>query len=137
MYPPFFQATLWTFLSTSLAQAGQPEKAEVALAESQRLAKHLCSKHVHLWWFLGPFPVGMPEVDGDPVGDLRQPSFSRQYYSELGEGDGVVKWQRRRGGPEGEVEVTPAVDWNDVVGAARGAARALAGFSMQRAGLPT
>lgn len=78
----------------------------------------LCSQHIHQWWFLGPFPCSMSEMDGDPVAALGGPNMvarNQQVYSELVLG-GEVSWQLLPHSRAGEVLLQPSVDWNDLMG---------------------
>lgn len=66
------------------------------------------------WDYIGPFPVGKTEFDGDPVAqDVRQgpPAIQSSYSSELVPG-GKVQWRRVRADGAGRVQINhPAVDW--------------------------
>jgi len=76
------------------------------------------------WDFLGPFPVGKTEVDGDPVaafGGIRalyakSPSerAKAEFPSELGVG-GKAAWGKLSRDPtSGRMAVQPRVDWNGI-----------------------
>ena len=69
--------------------------------------------------YIGPFPSGKTELDGDPVGafggPLRAPNGSTTLYrSELVAG-GVVKWTSLSMDSAGAAALSPRVDWNPLV----------------------
>jgi len=69
------------------------------------------------WDFLGPFPVGKTEIDGDPTAAFgtiqEQHETPRTYTSELVVG-GKVEWSRIEANG-GEVSIQPPVNWNAIV----------------------
>lgn len=74
--------------------------------------------------FLGPFPVGRTELDGDPceaaggivsLYNSRQfPTRSTRIVSELVPG-GYVSWDTLRADPNGNFALSPKADWNALV----------------------
>ena len=109
----------WAQLGSAYHEAGDLSKAQGFFAEAKRLVGGACARHVHDWHFLGPFPIGKQEQDGDPVAALggihNVPVGSGTYYSEYGAG-GRVGWTAFRADSAGAVAIQfPHIDWNDLV----------------------
>lgn len=59
---------------------GYLEEEAVAL----KAARGGPSKFVTHWWYLGPFPIGKHEIDGDPAANsMQHPSIDTLLYSEV------------------------------------------------------
>jgi hypothetical protein len=73
--------------------------------------------HIRSWDFLGPFPIGKGELDGDPLapygGIWKIPRQDKtQYYSELAT-SGKISWTKLPVHAGGAVQIQPAgIDWN-------------------------
>ena len=99
--------------------AGDESRAQTLFAEAKGLAGHVCTRHVHVWHFLGPFPIGKMEQDGDPVaargGIQNVPVGVGSYHSEYGR-NGRVGWTTFKGDHKGSVNFQfPQVNWNELV----------------------
>ncbi|XP_052766387.1 uncharacterized protein LOC128207480 isoform X2 [Mya arenaria] len=113
---------LLTTLGSLYTQQGKIAVAKKFFKHAKSLSgKH--SEYIKEWSFLGPFVIGKPEVDGDPVeafGGIRLAARSRlkknvKFYSELVPG-GEIQWsQIKQAGPNSAVQVWPKVNWNELV----------------------
>ena len=81
------------------------------------------SDYVTQWHFLGPFPIGKIEVDGDPVesfGGIQNVAKDRykknvKFFSEIVD-NGEVSWQIYKQRTKDEMlQISPKVNWQDLV----------------------
>lgn len=112
---------LWTALGQLYFGRGEVNRGNKCFKEASKISGKLVG-HVPLWHFLGPFQIGKPEVDGDPVETLSGiktascQRYNRNYiaYSELVNG-GEIKWSKISPKENGVVSVSPKVDWSTLV----------------------
>ena len=113
---------LWSMLGESFNVLGKTKAANTCFKEATKHAGKL-SKFIQTWHFIGPFIIGKPEVDGDPLeewGGVKNVSMFRWekkfvLYSEL-VSQGEITWmeinQHRASEP---VAIVPNVNWNELV----------------------
>lgn len=119
--------SLWSLLAHALnqldgeSQPGRLELTQRAFAEAKKV-DGVVPPVIKEWNFLGPFPIGKTEVDGDPVAHfggahqaLKQSlEIKHIYRSELVSG-GTLSWTKLKADKNGQVHVSPAVNWGDLV----------------------
>ena len=111
--------TLWTYLSELYMEEKAKKNAQFCQKKAHKKSKAFIQSKS--WYFIGPFPIGKAEVDGDPVQAFGFESVVNQrwnrsfeLYSELVAG-GKVKWKSIPIEQNGRVTVQPDVDWNNLV----------------------
>ena len=111
----------WSLLGETYDKIGEKSKANKCYKEAVKMSGKV-SKHIKEWDFIGPFTIGKPEVDGDPLeewGGVKNISKYRWHkdltlYSELSL-HGEVRWERLTAGVGEPVRVSPNINWNDLV----------------------
>nr|XP_006825285.1 PREDICTED: uncharacterized protein LOC102809823 [Saccoglossus kowalevskii] len=115
-------AWAWSQLGTIFEDKGESSKATTALKQAARINGKL-SSHVTTWHYIGPFVVGKPEIDGDPLefyGGIYNASKYRydkkvKYYSELVPG-AEIQWKKvLQKSATDNVQINPQINWNDLV----------------------
>ena len=71
------------------------------------------------WNFLGAFPIGKPEIDGNPIfnENVIENRWNKKFkaYSELVK-SGIVHWKNLKvPAGDGSIQLTPDIEWNDLV----------------------
>lgn len=111
---------LWTVLGQVYDKRGEVSKGNKCFREASKIPFELV-RHIKEWYFLGAFPIGKPELDGDPVetiGGIQKASCQRYNkkfvaYSEFMNG-GKVGWSKIWAENNGVVSIEPNIDWNKV-----------------------
>ena len=115
-------AFLWSMLGESFHSLGKTKAANTCFKDATKHGGKL-SKFIHKWHFIGPFVIGKPEVDGDPLeewGGVKNVSKYRWdkkfvLYSELGS-QGEIKWMEINLRTAAEpINIAPPVNWNELV----------------------
>ncbi|ESO96501.1 hypothetical protein LOTGIDRAFT_159918 [Lottia gigantea] len=114
---------MWSALGTIYDKKGKKftSQTNFCFKQASKLEGKF-SKYISEWNFLGPFPIGKTEFDGDPIqvyGDIRNLSLSRysgkEYYSEL-MSEAKVKWMEiKQRKLESIIQISPSIPWNDLV----------------------
>ncbi|XP_070577207.1 uncharacterized protein [Ptychodera flava] len=112
----------WSELGTMYDRQGETSKATTCLKQAAKLSGKI-SSHIQKWHYIGPFVVGKPEVDGDPLefyGSVYNASRQRydkkvKYYSELVNGC-EIQWKKiTQKTAADSVQVNPQINWNELV----------------------
>ena len=114
-------AFYWSLLGETYDKTGQKSKANVCFKEATKFGGKV-SDYIKEWDFIGPFSIGKSEVDGDPleewggVSNVSKYRWHRDFVlcSELSS-NGEVKWTRLQASANRALQITPKVDWNDLV----------------------
>ena len=112
----------WSGLGSLYLITHDKSKASVCLKQAAKLAGKLASSAQN-WQFIGPFPIGKAETDGDPVEsfgsieNILHTRFSPEYHliSELVPGRYVSWTTLPQASSKGYFSIAPKVPWGDLV----------------------
>ncbi|XP_059150060.1 uncharacterized protein LOC131936940 [Physella acuta] len=116
----------WSLLGSWHDNRQEKTKGDFSFRQATKLTgRH--SQFVADWSFIGPFPIGKSEFDGDPLaayGGIRNVSKYRyqtkpagSFYSEIVKGGGVSWSGLKQKAANDVVVVSPKVDWNELISA--------------------
>ena len=112
----------WSGLGSLYLTADDQSKASVCFKQAAKLVGKLTTSSQN-WQFIGPFPIGKAETDGDPVAsfggilNISRTRFIREYHlvSELMPGRYVSWITLTQKVPKGYVTIAPNLPWGDLV----------------------
>ncbi|XP_078000966.1 uncharacterized protein LOC144453526 [Glandiceps talaboti] len=113
---------MWSELGTLFQGQEENSKATTSFKQAAKLTGKI-SSHIATWHYIGPFVIGKPEVDGDPLefhGGIYNASRHRydkkvKYYTELVAG-GETQWKKiLQKNAIDNVQINPQINWNDLV----------------------
>ena len=107
----------WMLLHDIYKEKKLTKKKNFALKQSSNVNKKVSFKKE--WYFLGPFQIGKPEFDGNPIESNRNIILNRwnsklSVYSEI-INSGILKWTTIQSDSNGVISLQPEVNWNDLV----------------------
>ena len=112
----------WSGLGTLYSTSDDQSKASVCFKQVAKLVGKLTTSAQH-WQFIGPFPIGKAETDGDPVEsfggiqNITRTRFLPDYYliSELVPGRYVSWTTLLPKASKGYITIAPNLPWGDLV----------------------
>lgn len=113
---------IWSSLGALYTEAKRQSEAAVCFKQAAKLDGSV-SKDVRHWYYVGPFPIGKSETDGDPLeayGGIKNASvhrFDSDFYmlSEIAP-LGKVRWSiLNQKSSNGYVNVAPNMPWSELV----------------------
>lgn len=113
----------WSMLASSYFALNSKSQSKYCFFHGSQLLGAYSSFIKH-WHFIGPFPIGKSEFDGDPINAFngianiskyRYESPVPSYFSELSP-EGRVSWNKISQAKADEfISINPQVNWNDLV----------------------